>query len=423
MMPDLAGSKKLGQTDAVSEQVEKQKEKPFFENLDTLRFISFMLVFLFHVGLYDYVASFTSQPLLLGLVRVLSSGGWGVTFFFALSGFLITWLLLVEVRKKGKVNVGAFYMRRVLRIWPLYALVIFTGLVVLPFLYKMMGQPLHFDYPVWLYATFLSNFGVISLNPALDSIRSFPLVLNITWSVSIEEQFYVVWPLCFLIRPQWYRYIPVFFILFSFGFACYYFNDFSQLYSSSLTRIGEIAIGAWFAYQAFHSKRFLAFFTNINRYLILAIYAAAGLLIYSSFHLHGLPINTYVLHMLGAVLFSCIILEQNFARHSLLKFGRFKVMGFLGKISYGLYMLHPIAMFASSFLLQKLLHAGSPVASGPAFMLLSFALTIVIAWLSFYLYERPFLRLKKLFAFGGHKTGGPMVQEGNKVTALAEVVS
>src|ERR1051325_4395420 len=97
--------------------------KPFFENLDTLRFLSFLTVFLFHVRLYDYVAQFTHNQIILAICRVACSGGWGVTFFFVLSGFLITWLLLTEIRKKGRISVGAFYMRRILRIWPLYVMV------------------------------------------------------------------------------------------------------------------------------------------------------------------------------------------------------------------------------------------------------------------------------------------------------------
>jgi peptidoglycan/LPS O-acetylase OafA/YrhL len=92
-----------------------------------------------------------------------------------------------------------------------------------------------------------------------------------------------------------------------------------------------------------------------------------------------------------------IILEQNFSKRSFFKLGRLRWMGNLGRISYGLYMLHPIAMFVASFILQRLLHEAHPVVAGPSFMAVSFFVTVLAAIFSYRFIESPLLRLKKRF--------------------------
>src|ERR1700693_6351175 len=126
-------------------------KKGYFENLDALRFFSFLFVFLFHTKFYEWVHSLTSSNFFLWPARLLSSGGWGVKFVFVLSGFLITWLLLKEKEKNNKIDIRNFYIRRVLRIWPLYYIVFFIGFFLFPLFYKLAGRPLFFDYNGLLY--------------------------------------------------------------------------------------------------------------------------------------------------------------------------------------------------------------------------------------------------------------------------------
>src|SRR5579859_5130760 len=109
-----------------------QKEKVFFPNLDGLRFCSFFAVYLFHIYLllFDkYRPAGISYPLTRFLFQ---NGEMGVNFFFVLSGFLITYLLIEEKRVTGKVHIGKFYIRRILRIWPLFYLCIGFGLIIYP---------------------------------------------------------------------------------------------------------------------------------------------------------------------------------------------------------------------------------------------------------------------------------------------------
>ncbi|HET9503954.1 MAG TPA: acyltransferase family protein [Hymenobacter sp.] len=101
----------------------------FFPNLDGLRFLAFFAVFLFH-SLYTPDAGIAASSLYQVPYQLTRVGDLGVNFFFVLSGFLITYLLLSEKQLMGRVAIGAFYMRRILRIWPLYFVVVFIGFVV-----------------------------------------------------------------------------------------------------------------------------------------------------------------------------------------------------------------------------------------------------------------------------------------------------
>ncbi len=115
----------------------------------------------------------------------LVNGGLGVMMFFVLSGFLITWLLLIEGDKNGKISLTKFYMRRTLRIFPAFYFFWFCGISI----YILRGH--HIVWPEALSAFFyLSNYYYgIPLGEADGSLFSH------TWSLCVEEQFYLLWPL------------------------------------------------------------------------------------------------------------------------------------------------------------------------------------------------------------------------------------
>lgn len=161
---------------------ESYRARRHFANLDGLRFVSIAMV-VWHHGI----------PLDQGGAQILLRGFLGVDFFFVLSGFLITTLLLRERSEYGDFSLRDFYLRRVLRIFPVYFFVV--GSVSAYYIF-IAGQT-ELAWLVPFYALFLSNF-------LIDHIPN----LYITWSLAVEEQYYLVWPLVLLLVRTRYL-IPV----------------------------------------------------------------------------------------------------------------------------------------------------------------------------------------------------------------------
>jgi peptidoglycan/LPS O-acetylase OafA/YrhL len=152
-----------------------------FANLDGLRFICILAV-LWHHG---------PQAREYDQSSLLSQGFLGVDFFFVLSGFLITTLLLREQSSTGEISLVKFYWRRAIRIFPPYFLLVFTMAVLAM---GVKGE--------WHYISVLPAYIVFSSNFIVDHIPN----LDPTWSLAVEEQYYLLWPL--LLFRFWWRALP-----------------------------------------------------------------------------------------------------------------------------------------------------------------------------------------------------------------------
>jgi peptidoglycan/LPS O-acetylase OafA/YrhL len=348
----------------------------FFPNLDALRFCAFFVVYLEH--------GFSIGGL----------GDVGVSFFFVLSGFLITYLILAETEATGSVDVKAFYIRRILRIWPLYYAVVLFAFVIYPALKNAAGFPGYIDTgrPL-LYCFFLGNFDVMGLGPHRGAMST-----NITWSVCIEEQFYLTWPLFFAILPRKnYKWIFPGIILVSILFRSTSLANPMVMYFHTMSVISDMAVGGLCAYLAMNSFRFRAFFEEMPQRVILATYCLGLLLVVFRGSLYDvIQIRPFERLVLSAF-FAFIVLEQNYCRESLFKMGRLRRISELGKRTYGLYLLHPIALLAVIDL-QRLLGVNGGdwhwVAVGG---LAALAVSIALAVASYRCYEQPFLRLKRAY--------------------------
>src|SRR5262249_30263700 len=155
------------------------------------------MVFLFHGGLRE---GMVRQAIGRTAARALrENGGYGVQLFFILSGYLITALLLREEARYGRIALRAFWIRRILRIWPLYYLVVLIGFFLLPGLDGQLGTSGH---RALLQAHLLPFLGFVG-NWSMALIRPAPDWLSVLWSVCVEEQFYLVVPLFIaLVAPR-----------------------------------------------------------------------------------------------------------------------------------------------------------------------------------------------------------------------------
>ena len=373
----------------------RMSEKVYFKNLHGFRFLAAVLVIISHIELFKLRVGLSNHwhnPF------VFEAGGMGVDFFFVLSGFLITTLLLKEIEKTGSIAIIKFYMRRILRIWPLYYLIIVLCYFVLP-------QTAAFTidgYSEGIYESFWNKlvFSIFFMpNVALAFFKEIPYAAPI-WSVGVEEQFYFFWPLLILVSPRKIRNIGVFIIAFIGAKVLLVICNKLQLMDAGLfTKIKDLVVatrmecmgigglGAWFIYKGHWVGKILK--KNITLIVALTLLPVTIILSTKLFELH---------HIIFSVLFLVIIINGAVNPKTPIPLES-KLFLLLGNISYGLYLWHSICI---GFLINILQKNEYFTMEGGWFNVVlyigTFLLSILIAWLSYTFYEAPFLKIKSRFS-------------------------
>ncbi|MFN8277106.1 MAG: acyltransferase [Chitinophagales bacterium] len=370
------------------------QKKIYFENLDGLRFLCFFSVFLFH-SFYTEVPEVLHSPMYRFVKNdVFGNGNLGVNFFFVLSGFLITYLLIEEKKLNGQINVPFFWLRRILRIWPLFYFCVAFGFFGFPLLKHFFGQTPHETATLPYFLTFLNNFEFISKGPPDAS------TLGVLWSVAVEEQFYLVWPvvLYFLpVRQFWIAFVSVIGASLLFRFL----NPDPILYEHhTLSCIGDMAIGALGAWLMLEFPPFHQWVNRWPKWAITLLYVCfLVVFLFRDEMQEAMPAIQVVERALIAVMMLFIILEQTFAQHSWFKMSQFKVISYLGKITYGLYCLHFIGILIA-ITISRLLHLNDHVWEVLVLdTAMALMITLGISFISYSYFEKPFLKLKDRFAF------------------------
>ncbi len=369
-----------------------QKQKIFFPNLDGLRFFSFLIVFFAHSFNADNVAIKETTWYKFIKVRMFTDGDIGVSFFFVLSGFLISYLLLKEKEITGKIDVKSFYIRRILRIWPLYYLMVIFGFLVFPYLKLYFGLVPDETADPLLCSTFLNNF---------DRMHHIPdaSVLAVLWSVAIEEQFYLIWPLLlFVVRPKYYKYLFMNIIFISTLFRILYMHKIA-IDVHTLGVIADMAVGGLGAFMVLTSRTFLNKIINLPKYIIIIPYVLTIVFIVFKNEIFQYDVMLVLKRVIMAGTFILIILEQNYSQNSFFKIGNWKIISRLGKYTYGLYCLHEIGILFCLTLLRKFSLNQYGWQMWFLEIPLSLFFSIVISWLSFTYFESWFLKLKLKFSY------------------------
>jgi peptidoglycan/LPS O-acetylase OafA/YrhL len=348
--------------------------------LDGVRAIAVMIVIVFH-----YWQRFTYGPYtLVGKLAVW--GQTGVDLFFVLSGFLITGILLDS--KGSKHFLRNFYVRRILRIFPLYYLTLLAVYVISPLLHLSNWTP--WKNSVWFFV-YLQNIPM-TFAPALVSGPGH------FWSLAVEEHYYLVWPfLIMLLDTKALLKVIASAIVVSVVTRIVFIH--AVTFYFTLARLDGLAIGsalAIFALQPGGLSRFVAWARAVLCILGLSLVGAQLLL-----SGRGLLAIQVVKSTLIAVVYACVMIlaiENKFGKLA----GRLlsgSVLGSVGKYSYGMYVFHP-------FILVWLHSMGLPY-SFPA-LLMSLCLTYVAAWASWMLFEKRFLALKRYFEYIPAAPGPPV---------------
>jgi peptidoglycan/LPS O-acetylase OafA/YrhL len=351
--------------------------------LDVLRFFAFLLVFLHH-GLNPTNGLFDS-------FRV--SGALGVCLFFMLSSYLITELLEREETQSGSIHLRAFYLRRGLRIWPLY-----VSFLLFDFLLERYLNPGRFTGARLLAFLLVGGNWYVAQHGFIETIST-PL-----WSISVEEQFYILWPST---RKYLHRLGSVLFSVTMFvvayaaiAFLCrkgadvttgIWVNSFVQFQFFSTGALLALALGG--RVPKFHPLlRCLLFAAGVAILVaaqrVFEVKESSGVAI---FHLAA---PGYLCANAG-----CILLFLGFLGES--RLGGSRLLVYLGKISYGLYVFHWMMLRLSLGVLRHVLgFQWMQTPEGSVFELLfALVLTVAIASVSYRFFELPILRYKSRFEY------------------------
>ena len=376
-------------------EMKKGLERSYFPELDSLRFFAFLMVFGFHHGLpdlggwiRDILAMTIDLPILIlfgtggignrlgpAVDHALSRNGWiGVNLFFTLSGFIITRLLLREELQYGRIDWSAFWVRRILRIWPLYYLIFLIGFLGLPFSDRIHGIGLSSPQMPW-FGLFLGNWSMIHFGPIGSDI------LSILWSVCVEEQFYIFIPMVIAIlgtRGRWIFAISgiLIAILQRISLARSGVEQYQITYNS-VAQMDSILAGVLLALALNHEPIRNTIVHLTKKYLVWLILPVSLFLITRNHLGHEIVLRQVVDPVaiwLVAVVWIMVAAAGSPRFSRILSWPAF--VG-AGKISYGLYMWHEIllSLFGSGFI--------------------TLAAVILTAWLSYEFLEKPVLRYKR----------------------------
>jgi peptidoglycan/LPS O-acetylase OafA/YrhL len=354
--------------------------RSYYPALDGLRGVASLLVVIYHN--FDFIKNYFFF-------------GWlGLDIFFVLSGFLITDILLNTVGKKNYLR--NFYVRRVLRVFPLYYLGLVFFLIILP---RIPNIPIRIDYfvdnQVWLW-TYLENWLYIFKPSNQDA-------LNHLWSLAVEEQFYLIWPLIILLlrKPKYILIFISLVLLFTVGLRYWvWVNQFEKLAYYNLytfTRIDGICIGVMVACLQKINLKFL----GKNTALIVFIFAGLNFLFYffNKKYNFSFPYLAIVGYTTFAMIFGLLIYDiVNGGTKFITTIFNIAPLKLIGRISYGCYIIHwPLYLLIGPSL-ARWSTKNLPFISSHFFASATATiLAYIIGYLSYRYFEMRFLVLKKHF--------------------------
>lgn len=363
-------------------------QKLHFHSIDALRFFAFLKVYFLHIPIQ---ASF---PIFAYLK---AGGGLGVAFFFVLSGFLISYLLVFDKLQNGTIHVKNFFIRRSLRIWPLFYLIVIL-VFLLPFSIKdnFGWHIIQHGYALdWRYSfSFLENYKMLMTD---NYPKTTPL--SVFWSLCIEEHFYIFWLICLFYLPI--KHMPKFFV------GCFFLAWSARLAEPLIFQNTNIVSNDLFTnLDFFASGAFLGFFvakddkatTNFINSIPIYIKYCIVILVISIVIFRILPYyeNSWFnvfrpsIIAISFAAFLALFIPQN---------SRIKIknhyLNYLGSISYGLYVYHIIFIHITLHFCVK---NAIKIDDWPTLLLFisfTFCCTVICSMLSYHLFEKKFLLLRE----------------------------
>ncbi|MDI3320093.1 acyltransferase [Pinibacter sp. MAH-24] len=370
----------------------KYQSITFFEGLNPLRFFAALLVLMHHSEAIKYKNGLPNLEW-LGLFK---NGNNAVTFFFVLSGFLITYLLLKESFKTETISIKTFYIKRMLRIWPLYFLLVLIGAILLPFAFHVLKVDYTMPYTfgqTWFYFLFFL--------PGLVTFFFGHHLLEPLWSIGVEEVFYLIWAPLF--KGLKHRILIVLLSVIAIKIlltllSMYAIHSELFAYVVSIFQFESMAIGGLGAYFLFYHGEKLQRLALFKKPVQAVVYFTLAM--YLIFHANidnaiwNIVFKTPVVSALFInFLFLHLILDVSSVDSGILKI-KSRLLSTFGEISYGIYMYHMLVIFALILFLKKYLVQINPVLSNIVFYIVVIPAVLLVSYLSKKYFENYFLNLK-----------------------------
>ncbi|MES1214926.1 MAG: acyltransferase [Bacteroidota bacterium] len=354
--------------------------RQYYPALDGLRGLAILMVVIFHN---------------FGFTHYFFFGWLGVDLFFVLSGFLITEILLKTVGKPGYFR--NFYLRRILRIFPLYYLLLIVCLVILPAIPSLHDKMQYYTDHQWWFWLYAQNWLYVTMPPEQNN-----LLLHL-WSLAIEEQFYIVWPLTILLikRPKFLLSIVLTLlvaIMVTRSLLWVTNSDGTSFFNLYIfTRIDGICLGCALALI----RKMKPDFIRLNTGIIILLFSALnfGFFFLNRLHSFSFPYYPFIGYTTFAILFMILVDEavSNNSGWISIIFTN-PILKFLGKISYGFYLIHwPVYRFVYPVLYSWCQqHCSQNITFAQFFgAIIATCLGFLLSIVSYYYYERRFLRIKE----------------------------
>lgn len=324
--------------------------------------------------------------------RQAHTGALGVNFFFVLSGFLITYLLLNEKKEAGTFSVFKFYVRRILRIWPVYFVIVIFSFVVLPLIFPLFNKTFIEPSPLIFYLTFTANFAFIAGYYPHSSL------LIILWSIAVEEQFYFFWPWLLKFFKQNILLLLILIIVVNVIARVLLLDNQKALYYNTLSIISDFGIGGIIAYLSLYKIEKLIQFFSVSKIYWGIFYVGLIVVFFNYEFLFTGNFMAVIERPVLGLFFGLIIIDQCFNTKRIFNAGRFTFINYLGKISYGLYCFHPLGIIIAKDVLDYFNIFTTPLQSFIVFPMFSLLLTILIATISYFAIEKYFLQKRQKFS-------------------------
>lgn len=366
--------------------------------LDGIRAFAVLLVCFVHFFGVDENYLYNSNVIIGSILFKISQIGLkGVELFFLLSGFLIT-NILIESKNSSKYF-STFYIRRFLRISPLYYFVLTICFIVLPQITKVdLAANNVIEKQVWLW-TYTSNLSSFFGNLGWYGGTNFPGFSHF-WSLCVEEHFYVFWP--FLIYFSSEKWLPrfmwsiVLISVFSVLFV-YFSNNMIPIFGWTTIRcMGVLSLGGLIAYY----KKYPFLYKKIVNISNKTVLPFGLLFLVVSFIPRRYESQEILVYFSAVIFFSELIvvsIEGN--RFTNLIFNH-KPLFFIGKISYGIYVYHGIFMFVFvKYFVYLKYYISNGIVGTLMYTIICTIISIFIAWISWNIIEKPILILKKYFTY------------------------